>query len=307
MKLFGFDDVQVSTLIEREGPQRKTAELFPAANRERAIVHFREMESFLYQPASDRIFNTYQSFLLRLPGRTILIDTCVGDGKARPPHFAAYPKKPWLDAFVDEGLSFDDIDLVICTHLHVDHVGWNTRLIDGRWEPTFPKARYIFGRVECEYWEDQVNKGHDLAGRIWADSCLPLIRSGRAELVEMDADLGGGVRLSPAPGHTPGMVCVNVSSAGGRRVVFAADVLHHPIQCREPGWSTCFCEDPVQAAATRRDLLEEIADTDVIIVPEHVPFPTAGQIESDGDRFRYRFPFPWWREADATGAVCRVP
>ena len=301
MELFSIGGVRVSALIEREGPQRKTSELFPAADRELAIRHFRGMEPFLYQPASDRIYNTYQSFLLRTPGRTVLIDTCVGENKARPPQFAAYPKKPWLDAFAAEGLSFEDIDLVICTHLHVDHVGWNTILIDGRWEPTFPKARYIFGRVECEYWEARVNEGDDLAGRIWTDSCLPLIRSGRAELLEMDADLGGGLRLRPAPGHTPGMFCVELDCTGGQRILFAADVLHHPIQCREPDWSTCFCVDPAQAAATRRELFAEIADTEVIIVPEHVPFPTAGRIESDGARFRYRFPFPWWR-SDRAGS-----
>jgi glyoxylase-like metal-dependent hydrolase (beta-lactamase superfamily II) len=299
MKLFSLNDVQVSTLIEREGPQRKTLELFPTADREQARRHFREMEPFLYLPGSDRIYNSYQSFLVRMPGRTILIDTCVGENKARPPQFAAYPKTPWLEAFKAEGLSFSDIDLVICTHLHVDHVGWNTRLVDGRWEPTFPNAKYIFGRIECEYWEDQVNKGYDLPGRIWTDSCLPLIRSGRAELVEMDARLGDDLHLSPAPGHSPGMFCVNVACGGDRRIMFVADVLHHPLQCREPEWSTCFCFDPAQAAVTRRRLFEEIADSDTIIVPEHVPFPTAGRIESDGDRFRYCFAFPWWRAADA--------
>jgi glyoxylase-like metal-dependent hydrolase (beta-lactamase superfamily II) len=113
----------------------------------------------------------------------------------------------------------------------------------------------------------------------------------------MDADLGAGLRLRPAPGHTPGMFCVNVACGNGRRVMFVADVLHHPIQCREPDWSTSFCVDPVEAAATRRALFKEIADSDVIIVPEHVPFPTAGRIEADGDRFRYRFAFPWWRGA----------
>jgi glyoxylase-like metal-dependent hydrolase (beta-lactamase superfamily II) len=300
MKLFSCDNVQISALIEREGPQRRTTELFPGADRERARAHFREMEPFLYQPASDRIFNTYQSFLVRIPGRTILIDTCVGENKARPPQFAAYPKTPWLEALAAEGLSFDQIDVVICTHLHVDHVGWNTRLVGGRWEPTFPNATYVFGRVECEYWEEQVNKGHDLAGRIWMDSCLPLIRAGRAELVETDARLGTNVWLSPAPGHTPGMFCVNVISGGGRRVMFVADVLHHPIQCREPDWSTCFCVDPIEAARTRRRLFEEVADTDAIIVPEHVPFPTAGRIVTDGERFRYRFAFPWWQ----TGVQC---
>jgi glyoxylase-like metal-dependent hydrolase (beta-lactamase superfamily II) len=300
MRLFDRGDMQVSTLIEREGPQRKTAELLPGANIEIARRHFREMEPFLYLPASDRIYNTYQSFVLRIPGRTILIDTCVGENKARPPQFASYPKKPWLDAFAAEGLTFADIDLVICTHLHVDHVGWNTTLVDGRWQPTFPKAKYVFGRVECEYWERQVDLGYDLPGRIWTDSCLPLIRSGQAELVEMDADLGGGVRLRPAPGHSPGMFCVEFATAGGTRLMFIADVMHHPIQCRELDWSTCFCADPAQAAATRRQLFAEIADQDVIVFPEHVPFPTAGRIESDGRRYRYRFVSPWWDNRGST-------
>jgi len=294
MNLCSLGDIQVATLIEREGPQRKTQELFPAADHERALNHLRDMEPFLYLPASGRIYNTYQSFLLRTPDRTVLIDTCVGDNKARPPHFAAFPKRPWLDAFAAEGLHFDDIDLVICTHLHVDHVGWNTRLVDGFWQPTFPNAKYIFGRLECEYWEAQVKKGDDLAGRIWTDSCLPILESGQAELVEMDADLGGGLHLRPAPGHTPGMFCVNVERGGKDIIMFVADVLHHPLQCREPDWSTCFCTDQALAAKTRRELFEDIADTEILIVPEHVPFPTVGKIERDGERFHYRFPFPWW-------------
>jgi glyoxylase-like metal-dependent hydrolase (beta-lactamase superfamily II) len=298
MMLCSLDDMQLSTLIEREGPQRTTGELFPTADRDRALGHLREMEAFLYQPASDRIYNTYQSFLLRTSGRTVLIDTCVGENKARPPQFSAYPKQPWLDALSAEGISFPDIDLVICTHLHVDHVGWNTRLVDGLWQPTFPNARYVFGRVECEYWEAQVKKGNDLAGRIWTDSCLPILQSGRAELVEMDADLGDGLRLCPAPGHTPGMFCVSVMREGKNKLMFLADVLHHPLQCREPDWSTCFCVDPPLAAKTRRALLAQIADTATLVVPEHVPFPTVGRIESDGARFRYRFPFPWWQAAE---------
>jgi glyoxylase-like metal-dependent hydrolase (beta-lactamase superfamily II) len=295
MELFKSGDVRISTLIEREGPQRKTKELFPTADVARAQEHFREMEPFLYLPASDRIYNTYQSFLLRMPSKTILIDTCVGENKARPPHFASFPKKPWLDALAAEGLSFSDIDVVICTHLHVDHVGWNTVLINERWVPTFPKARYLFGRLECEYWEEQAKLGYDLPARIWADSCLPVIQAGRAELVEMDADLGDGIRLRPAPGHSPGMFCVDVTVSDGPRLMFIADVMHHPIQCREPDWSTCFCADPTHAAATRRELFAEVADKDVIVFPEHVPFPTAGRIESDGSRYRYRFASLWWR------------
>ena len=296
MHLCTIGDVRVDAIIEREGPQRKIRELFPSADLARAEKHFRDMEPFLYLPASGRIYNTYQSFLVRLPQRTVLIDTCVGDNKARPPHFSSFPKKPWLDAFAAEALSFEDVDLVICTHLHVDHVGWNTILVDGHWRPTFPRAKYVFGRLECEYWEAQVKKGDDLAGRIWVDSCLPVLQSGQAELVEMDASLGDGLRLRPALGHTPGMFCVSVARGDNPDIIFVADVLHHPLQCREPDWSTSFCTDPKLAARTRRELFEDVADGQTLVVPEHVPFPTVGRIESDGDRFRYRFPFPWWKE-----------
>ncbi len=252
------------------------------------------MEAFLYQPASDRIYNTYQSFLLRMPGRTVLIDTCVGENKARPPHFATYPKKPWLDAFAAEGLTFEDIDLVICTHLHVDHVGWNTRLVGGRWEPTFPNAKYVFGRVECEYWQAQVNKGDDLAGRIWIDSCLPILQSGRAELVEMDADLGDGLTLRPAPGHTPGMFCVSVAAAEAAKIMFVADVMHHPLQCREPDWSTCFCADPRWRQGRVASCSRTSRGRRHLSFRSMCRFPTVGRIEADGEPLPIPLPFPWW-------------
>lgn len=293
MKLFQIGEVSVTTIIEREGPQRKTLELFPTADLDRAKRYFREMEPFVYLPASDRIYNTYQSFLLQFPGRNIIIDTCVGDNKARPPHFALYPKKPWLDNLAATGLTMDDIDTVINTHLHVDHCGWNTSLVNGRWVPTFPNARYFFTRVEYEYWEQKTRDGFELPGRIWTDSALPLVTAGRAEQVEMDHDFGDGLTLIPTPGHTPGHVCVNFE-ADGRRVVFAGDLMHHAVQCREPDWSSCFCEDPEHAARTRREFLDEVADTGTIIVPEHFPFPTAGCVERDGASYRYRFLGDWW-------------
>lgn len=288
MQLFGFGDAVVSTIIEREGPQRKTLELFPDADARRAKAHFLEMESFVYLPASDRIYNTYQSFLLQFGGRNIVIDTCVGENKARPPHFALYPKKPWLDNFASTGLSFDDVDTVICTHLHVDHCGWNTRLVDGRWVPTFPKATYYFTETEYAYWEQKTREGYELPGRIWTDSCLPVVTAGQAKLVAMDHRFDDDMWLSPTPGHTPGHVCINVCK-GGQHVVFTGDLMHHALQCREPDWSSCFCEDREASARTRRTFLESVAGTGTIVVPEHFPFPTAGRVERDGPGFRYRF------------------
>lgn len=131
--------------------------------------------------------------------------------------------------------------------------------------------------------------------RLWTDSVLPIVAAGRAKLVEMDHDFGDGISLTPSPGHSPGHFCVNVRS-GGQHVMFTGDVMHHPIQCREPDWSSSFCEDQAWAARSRRALFEQVADTGIIVVPEHFPYPTAGTIQRDGSRFRYDFLPSWWEQ-----------
>lgn len=151
----------VSTITEREGPQRRPHELFPGIDREAAAKVLADFPHSSFAPATGRLFHTYQSFVLRTPTRTILIDTCVGEGKARPPHFG-FPKQDWLDALGADGLTVEDIDIVINTHMHVDHVGWNTVLDNGRWVPTFPNASYYFGQVEYDFWQDKVRMGFDL-------------------------------------------------------------------------------------------------------------------------------------------------
>lgn len=297
MELFKAGDVSVATIIEREGPQRTAQQLLPSSDYETARAYMRELDPFVYLPGGNQIYNTYQSFVLRIDGKIIIIDTCTGENaKGRPAHFN-FNKQPWLDNLAAEGIAFEDVDMVICTHQHVDHVGWNTRLegrdVSGRWVPTFPNAKYIFGRAEYEYWEDQVRKGRTLPGMIWTDSCLPVVEAGQADLVEADHRLSNRIWLQPTFGHTPGHFCVNVDAGEGQRIIFSGDLMHHPVQCREPDWSSFACEDPAQAAITRREFLEEVADTGTIIVPEHFPFPTAGRVERDGDRFRYRFLRPW--------------
>jgi glyoxylase-like metal-dependent hydrolase (beta-lactamase superfamily II) len=261
--------------------------MFPKSDPQTAARYLQEESSRTWSPTSGILFNTYQTFVLRRRGQVILIDTCVGENKARPPHFN-YPKQPWLDGFARQRLAFDDVNVVINTHLHVDHCGWNTRLVEGRWRPTFGKAVYYMGRVEYEYWEQQTKFGWELPGRIWTDSALPLVESGHARLVESDAVLADDIRLVPTPGHTPGHFCISVSSKG-QTAIFVGDLMHHPVQCREPEWSSCFCVDPLLAARTRRDFFASVADTDTIIVPEHFPYPTAGRIVSEGPAFRWKF------------------
>ncbi len=281
MLLFRGAGVEVFALTEREGPQRRPEELFPRFDRYLAANVLARMPLSAFAPATGRLMHTYQSFLLRLNQQVILIDTCVGDNKARPPHFG-YPKFDWPRTFKQTGITFEDVDHVICTHLHVDHVGWNTVLQDGKWVPTFPNATYWFGEEECACWEAQVKAGDDLAGRIWTDSVLPVIAADRARLVPMNHRFSEAIRFVGAPGHTPGMFRVDVDIPDGK-LIFATDIMHQPLQVRLPEWSTVFCTDGELAVRTRKAFLEEVADSGAILFPEHFAFPVAGRIVSVAD------------------------
>jgi glyoxylase-like metal-dependent hydrolase (beta-lactamase superfamily II) len=287
MMRMAMGEVEIASIVERDGPWRKPEVMFPTADMAVAHAHLREMEPFLYDPASDRIVIRYQTFVVRTRHHTILVDTCTGEHKGYPPPMD-FPKQPWLDGFRALGLRFSDIDYVFCTHLHIDHCGWNTRLEGGRWVPTFPKAKYIFGKREYEFWEAETARGAEPPGEIWRMNCRPIVEAGQALLVDDDYALEDGIWLTPTPGHTSGHVCVNIRS-GGRRAAVTGDMMHHALQCREPDWSTCFCWDPAMAARSRRRFLAEVADTDAVLLPIHFPGPTAGKVEADGARFHYRF------------------
>ena len=152
MKQIQIGDATITSIIERDGPWRRPQDFFPKYDREVAYRHFAEMPDFVFDKASDRMVITYQTFVVRTPHHTILVDTCTGEDKGHPPPFD-FPKQRWLDEFNASGLRFEDIDYVFCTHLHIDHCGWNTRLVNGRWVPTFPKAKYIFHKREYAAWE----------------------------------------------------------------------------------------------------------------------------------------------------------
>jgi glyoxylase-like metal-dependent hydrolase (beta-lactamase superfamily II) len=287
MQILNIGDVTITSVVERAGPWRRPEDMFPAYDPEIGRRHLAEMDPVVFDAASGRMCITYQTFVVRTPRHTILVDTCTGDDKNYPPPMD-FPKQPWLDGFAAQGLRFEDIDYVFCTHLHIDHCGWNTRLVNGRWVPTFPRAKYMFHKREYAAWEEATKQGKTPPGAVWEMNCLPIVEAGQALLVDDDYALDDTVTLTPTPGHSPCHCCVNIFSRGQRAVV-TGDMMHHALQCREPDWSTVFCWDPAEAARSRRRFLSEVAGTDTILLPIHFPAPTAGRVTADGARFRYIF------------------
>jgi glyoxylase-like metal-dependent hydrolase (beta-lactamase superfamily II) len=232
-------------------------------------------------------FLTFQSYLVRTAHHTILVDTCVGNHKDRGGYEPFHGMDtPWLDRLAATGVAPEQVDFVMCTHMHPDHIGWNTRLADGRWVPTFPRARYVFARREYEHRRALWERDGAAVERAYTDSVLPVVESGQAVIVESDHALDDQVCLEAAHGHTPGNVVIRLRD-GAAQAVLSGDVLHHPLQVRYPEWSSQFCEDPQASAACRREFVTRHADTDTLIVPAHFPAPTAGRIRSDGERWRY--------------------
>lgn len=238
---------------------------------------------------------SFHSFLIRTPTRNILVDTCNGNHKERPSMLRWHRLNTrYLENLGRLGLRPEDIDLVLCTHLHADHVGWNTRLDNGRWVPTFPRARYLMGRKEFEHY--QRLHANDPAAPInrgsFVDSVLPVVEAGRADFVnagdQVFAELGTDVHLESAAGHTPGNLLVHICH-GHDHAVMSGDVIHHPIQCARPHLSNAADFNGDAALRTRLDLLERCANSPTILLTGHFAGATAGHVVSHGPAFRFKF------------------
>lgn len=281
MRQIRIGDVTISSIIERDGPWRLPQDMFLNYDAARGAALLREMEPEGFDPVTGKLVITYQTFVVQTPKHTMLVDTCTGEDKGWPAPMD-FDKTPWRNGFDQLGLRLDDIDYVFCTHLHIDHSGWNTTLRDGRWVPTFPKARYVFHKREYAAWEALHGQDpEDKRSKTWKMNCEPVVAAGQALLVDDNYALDDTVWLSPTPGHSPCHCCVNIKS-GGLRASVTGDMMHHALQCRDPNMSTVFDWDPAEAAASRRGFLNEVADSSTLILPIHFPSPTAGRVRADG-------------------------
>ncbi|MBP2401430.1 Metallo-beta-lactamase superfamily protein [Streptomyces netropsis] len=277
-------DITIHRIHEIPLPPRTGPWLLPAATAEVVAGHDWLRPDFAGPDGVLRIDS--HSFALVVDGLRVLVDTGIGNGKTRENPAWNDLDTDYLARLAGVGFAPEGVDLVVLTHLHTDHVGWNTREVDGVWVPTFPNARYLTAKAEYDFWAaydmDEARRG------MFSDSVIPIAEAGLLETIDVPdegVDVADGLRLLPAPGHTPGQLAVQVSSAGAAALI-TGDSIHHPVQLAHPGIGSCVDIDPAQAEATRRALLARLADTGALVLGTHFPAPTAGRVVTDGDGYR---------------------
>lgn len=221
------------------------------------------------------------SLLVEAPGLKLIVDTCVGNDRPREITGDEPLSTLFLERLGEAGWSPNEVDAVVCTHLHTDHVGWNTMLDNGRWVPTFPNARYFIGRAEYEFWSAHTDAEQQT---MLGDSIKPIIDAGLAKFVEVDHVISPEVKLTPSLGHTPGHVSVVIES-DNEGAVITGDMLHHPSQLAHPDW-VLGDNDQDEAVLTRRQLFAEWSDQKMLMIGSHFAAPTAGYIVRDGPAFK---------------------
>ena len=272
-------NVKITKVVELETVGH-TRFILPLAGRE----EIRQLPWLIPNFATEdgRLKMSIHALVVETPTRRIVVDTGLGnDKKDRTVPTWNDRKGPFLDDLTAAGFPPESIDTVLCTHLHVDHVGWNTRLEGGRWVPTFEKARYLFGGIEYAYWRDHSTAPDKAA--IFQDSVAPIVAAGQADLVASDARICEEITLIPTPGHSPGHVSLHIHS-DGEEGLLTGDVAHHPCQMARLDWSSTADSDPGQSAKTRRELFSRFADRPVLVIGGHFD---AGHIKRDGDAFKF--------------------
>ena len=266
-------DVTITRVVELEslGGSRF---ILPDATREACLPYDWMQPHFMDDKGN--LLMSVQALVVDTGERRILVDTCIGNDKERNVPAWSHLQTQFLQDLGAAGYPAETIDTVLCTHLHVDHVGWNTMLVDGHWVPTFPNARYLFAKTEWEHWD--ANEDETVYGPVLADSVRPVVEAGLVDLVDMDHQVCTEVRLEPTPGHTPGHVSVHIRS-GGDQALITGDCIHHPVQMSRTDWCSSADVDQAQGQQTRESLLDRYVDEAVLVIGTHFATPTAGYVK----------------------------
>ena len=280
--MYKLGELEIHRAIESEVPIFDTFTFFPDATREVVEANKDWLMPRYIDPKTIEVILCIQSYVIKTSHHTILVDTCVGNHKSRPARPSWHMQNsPFIEELASVGVHPEEVDFVLCTHLHVDHVGWNTLRVEENWEPTFSNADYLYSRREWEHWSTQPQE----YGPVFEDSVQPIFDSGLAQLVPDDYRVTDEIWLEPTPGHTPGHVSVHIQSQGEEAVI-TGDMIHHPCQIKHVDWATSADVDQAQAVLTRQKFLEQYADRPVLIIGTHFAGPSAGKIVRDASTFR---------------------
>jgi glyoxylase-like metal-dependent hydrolase (beta-lactamase superfamily II) len=280
-------EIRIQQIVEQQGAFFEPLTFFPTLTRELLEENRPWLEPRYLDPVSGKIVLCIQSHVVRTRHHTILVDTCVGNHKPRParPFWNLLESDRYQRNLAAAGLDVAKIDVVMCTHLHVDHVGWNTRLENGRWVPTFPNATYLFADRELAFWTQRQQDAPETCPWV-TDSVLPIVEANRARAIRSDHELSDVVRLVPSPGHTIDHFCVQVGKAG-QDALIAGDMIHSPLQARYPELGMLADYDSALAGVSRRRLLGRCCDSPTLMCIGHFPWPSLGRMTGWGEGFRF--------------------
>jgi glyoxylase-like metal-dependent hydrolase (beta-lactamase superfamily II) len=265
-------EVTITRVVEIPRSYNPTPSMLPDSSADAIARHHGWLKPDFWDDTTGDMGSRIQSYVVKTPTHTVVIDTGVGNNKERH-EVPGWNRRQgtYLDDLRAAGVTPEQVDYVLSTHLHVDHVGWNTRLVNGEWVPTFPRAKYVMVGSEWEYWGHEQKEGRD-DSRCLTDSVVPIVESGQAVLVDETYAVDEHLQFEPSHGHTPGHSCVRLTTKAGE-AVFSGDLMHRVVQVAEPQWSSKFCSDPKHAARTRQAFVERMADSGVLVCAAHFPRP----------------------------------
>jgi glyoxylase-like metal-dependent hydrolase (beta-lactamase superfamily II) len=286
-KVIALKDITIHPVVEQQAPFFDAFEFFPTLTKELLEENRSWLQPTFIDPASGKLVLCVQGFVIKSAHHNILIDSCVGNDKPRPtrPLWNMMKSNRFEQGLAAAGLTVNDIDYVMCTHLHVDHVGWNTRLENGRWVPTFPKAKYVMADRELAYWTQK--EKDDPSGVPWiTDSVLPIVEAKRVQIVKSDFAFNESIQFIPTPGHTIDHYSVLVGRPG-QDALITGDMIHSPIQGKYPELGMRADYDSRAAGQTRRQVFDRFCDAATLMCVTHFPSPSTGRVRRWGDGYKF--------------------